>query len=147
MTITGLIKAVLAGLLSGLVLGLFLKLIQSITNLNVYTLLLNVDYVPFLKDMTLPEIVEFSLHIIISVMLAFGVNFYITRKGLKEETIHRFVISVSIVVGLLLFPTTVLSERTPSITNTYAFLFWMVGHWIYGLVLGRVLSKKEGKRV
>jgi hypothetical protein len=111
----------------------------------VYTLLLNVDYVPFLNHLTLPEIVEFGLHMIISVMLAFGLNFYIRRKGFQEETIHRFVISVSLVVGFLLFPTTVLSERTPSITNTYAYLFWMVGHWIYGLVLGRVLSKKEGE--
>lgn len=111
-----------------------------------YTLLLNVDYVPILKNIELTEIVEFGLHMVISIVLAYVINFYIIRKELGKESIYHFVIRYSLIVGLLLFPTTVLSERTPSITNTYAFLFWMVGHWIYGLVLGRVLSKKEGER-
>ncbi|WP_215029782.1 hypothetical protein [Bacillus sp. ISL-37] len=94
--------------------------------------------------MKLPEIVEFGLHMMISIVLAIGINFYITKKDLHKETIQSFVIRVSLVVGVLLFPTTLLSERTPSITNIYAFIFWMVGHWFYGLVLGRVLSNKEG---
>ena len=132
------------GLLSGVVLGLFLKIIQSITKLKVYTLLLNVDYVPILKDIKLSEIAEFGLHMVISIALAFGVNFYIMRKDLSRRSINRFVIRVSLIVGLLLYPTTLLSERTPSITNFSAFLVWMVGHWIYGLVLGRILSKKNG---
>lgn len=126
---------------------MFLKLVQSITSLKVYTLLLNVDYVPILKNIDLNETVEFGLHMVISIMLAFGVNFYITRKDFQKETIHRFVIRVSLIVGLLLFPTTLLSERTPPITSAYAFLFWMAGHWIYGFVLARVLSYKEGERV
>lgn len=134
------------GLISGIVLGLFLKLTQSLTNLKVYTLLLNVDYVPILKNMNLPEIIEFGFHMVISVVLAIGINFYITKKELHKETILSFVIKVSLVVGLLLFPTTLLSERTPSITNIYAFIFWMVGHWFYGFVLGRVLSNKEGAK-
>jgi hypothetical protein len=123
---------------------LFLKLTQSLTNLKVYTLLLNVDYVPILKNVKLPEIVEFGLHMMISIVLAIGINFYITKKDLHKETIQSFVIRVSLVVGVLLFPTTLLSERTPSLTNIYAFIFWMVGHLFYGLVLGRVLSNKEG---
>lgn len=132
--------------MSGVVLGLFLKLIQSITKLKVYTLLLNVDYIPTLKNLILPEIVEFGLHLMISVVLAFGVNFYITRREFKKGTIISFVVKVSLLIGLLLFPTTILSERTPSITNAYAFLVWMVGHWIYGFVLVRILSIKTGGR-
>lgn len=108
-----------------------------------YTLLLNVDYVPILKNMNLHEIVEFGLHLVISIVLAVGVNFYITRKEFEKETIHRFLTKVSLIFGLLLYPTTLFSERTPSITSASAFLIWMVGHWIYGLVLGRVLSKKR----
>lgn len=126
---------------------MFLKLIQSITSLKVYTLLLNVDYIPILKDIKLPEVVEFGLHMVISIGLALLMNFYIFKKKLGQEAIHRFVIRVSLIVGLLLFPTTLLSERTPPITSTNAFLFWMAGHWIYGWVLGRVLSIKEGDSV
>lgn len=126
---------------------MFLKIIQSITSLKVYTLLLNIDYIPILKDIKLSEVVEFGLHMVISIGLAFVINLYLSRTELGKEAIHRFVISVSLIVGLLLFPTTLLSERTPPITSTFAFLFWMAGHWIYGLVLGRVLSIKEGDRV
>ncbi len=124
-----------------------MKFIQSITSLKVYTLLLNVDYIPFLKELKLSEVVEFGLHMVISIMLAFVMNFYISRKEFGKEAIHRFVIRVSLIVGLLLYPTTLLSDRTPSITNAYAFAVWMAGHWIYGLVLGRVLTIKEGDRV
>ncbi|MBT2641584.1 hypothetical protein J7I80_05055 [Bacillus sp. ISL-41] len=141
------IKPLAGGLTSGIVLGLFLKITQSITSLKVYTLLLNVDYIPFLKDIKLSEVVEFGLHMVISIMLAFVMNFYISRKELGKETIHRLVIRVSLIVGLLLFPTTLLSDRTPTITNAYAFAVWMAGHWIYGLVLGLFLSSKEGDRV
>ncbi|WP_251027603.1 hypothetical protein [Bacillus sp. ISL-41] len=109
--------------------------------------MLNVDYIPFLKDIKLSEVVEFGLHMVISIMLAFVMNFYISRKELGKETIHRLVIRVSLIVGLLLFPTTLLSDRTPTITNAYAFAVWMAGHWIYGLVLGLFLSSKEGDRV
>ncbi|WP_233434991.1 hypothetical protein [Mesobacillus jeotgali] len=126
---------------------MFLKLVQSITSIKVYTLLLNVDYIPLLKNLKLSEAVEFGLHMVISIGLGIVMNFYIIKKGLGKEAIHRFVIRVSLIVGLLLFPTTLLSERTPPITSAYAFLIWMAGHWIYGLVLGRVLSFKEGERV
>jgi hypothetical protein len=134
-------------LVSGIALGLFLKWIQFHTNLKVYTLLLNVDYVPILKNIQLPEIIEFGLHLVISIMLALILNVYINRKSLKKEVIYRFVLSVSLIVGLLLYPTTLLSERTPSITDAYAFLVWMAGHWIYGMILGRILSYREGERV
>jgi hypothetical protein len=106
----------------------------------VYTLLLNVDYVPILQDIKLSEIVEFGLHMVISILLAIGLNFYITRKDFGKDTIQHFVIKVSLTIGLVLYPTTLLSERTPSLTSTNAFLFWMIGHWIYGLVLGSVVS-------
>jgi hypothetical protein len=133
------LKPLAGGLLSGIVLGLFLKIIQSITNLKVYTLLLNVDYVPFLKSIHLPEIVEFILHLMISIILAFGVNLYITKKDLTKERIIGFVMKVGLIVGLLLYPTTYFSERTPEITSIYSFLFWMAGHGLYGAVLGKLL--------
>lgn len=109
--------------------------------------MLNVDYIPLIKQIELPEIVEFGLHMVISIILAVVLNIYINRKDFQKEAIHRFALTVSLIVGLLLYPTTLLSERTPSITNTYAFLVWMAGHWIYGWVLGRILSIKEKVRV
>ncbi|CAM3801061.1 hypothetical protein [Mesobacillus thioparans] len=140
-------KSLVGGLVSGIALGLFLKWIQDFTNLKVYTLLLNVDYVPIIKNIQLPEIIEFGLHLVISIMLALILNVYINRKSLKKAAIYRLVLRVSLIVGLLLYPSTLLSERTPSITDAYAFLVWMAGHWIYGIILGRILSHKGGERV
>lgn len=140
-------KSLAGGLVSGIVLGFFLKLIQFYTNLKVYTLLLNVDYVPILKNIQLTEMFEFGLHLIISIMLAFILNVYINRKGLKTTAIYRFVLKVSLIVGVLLYPTTMLSDRTPSIMDAYAFLLWMAGHGIYGVVLGGTLSYRKGERV
>lgn len=145
--IKAIVKSLVGGLVSGIALGLFLKWIQFHTNLKVYTLLLNVDYVPILKNIQFPEIIEFGLHLVISIMLALIFNVYINRRSLKKEVIHRLVLRVSLIVGLLLYPTTLLSERTPSITDAYAFLVWMAGHWIYGIILGKILSYKEGARV
>ncbi|WP_257391830.1 hypothetical protein [Mesobacillus jeotgali] len=101
--------------------------------------MLNVDYVPILKDMHLPEIVEFGLHLVISVILAFGVNLYIFKEELQKEKIPGFVIKIGLVVGLLLYPTTLLSDKTPEITSSFSLLFWMAGHGLYGAVLGKLL--------
>ncbi|MFP3786948.1 hypothetical protein, partial [Burkholderia sp. SIMBA_024] len=52
------ISGILTGILSGVVLGFFLKTIQFYTGEKVYTLLLNIDFVPGLPP-TLPEFIEF----------------------------------------------------------------------------------------
>ncbi|PWW29578.1 hypothetical protein DFO73_104218 [Cytobacillus oceanisediminis] len=63
-------KGILSGFVSGIFLGLFLKVIEVMSGVKVYTLLLNVDYIPILKNYSFPEFVEFLLHLIISVIVA-----------------------------------------------------------------------------
>lgn len=139
-------KAWLAGLLSGMALGLFLGVIEYVFNIKVYTLLVNVDYVPVLKEFALPGIVEFGLHLIISVALAAGVEFYATKREIELESKFRLIFMISLIIGLALYPTTVLSNRTPPISSLYSFVFWMLGHGLYGLILGLLLTpaKKRG---
>lgn len=136
------IIVIVAGIASGLFLGLFLKVVEHITTLKVYTLLLNIDYIPVLKDMDFTEAGEFGLHLIISIVLSIIIQFYLMRKDWSSAGKVKFVLGVSLVVGLLLYPTTLLSDRTPSITSASSFLFWMLAHGLYGVVLGIMLTLK-----
>ena len=51
-----LLKGLWIGFWSGLILGLLLKWIQSVTGEQVYTLLLNVDFIPLIGDVQWSEI-------------------------------------------------------------------------------------------
>lgn len=133
-------KGSFAGLLAGILLGLFLKFVESATGLKVYTLLLNVDYIPILKDIKVSEIIEFLLHLIVSVVLGVLLHINLIKKDFPIKQKVRFVVKVSLLIGLFLYPTTMLSDRTPEITSAYSFFFWMVGHGLYGIVLGKLIS-------
>ena len=73
------VRGSFAGLISGLFLGLFLKVIQHQFGIGVYTLLLNVDYIPVLKEIKFPEIIEFSFHLLISIVLG-PILLYVVKK-------------------------------------------------------------------
>lgn len=129
-----------AGIAAGILLGLFLKIIEHITTLKVYTLLLNVDYVPVLKELKLPELIEFALHLVISVLLSILLAIFLKSKNWPRGRSLSWVSLVCLTVGLLLYPTTVLSNRTPELIDLAALLFWLVGHLLYGIALGWLLT-------
>ena len=132
-----------AGLIAGIWLGLFFKAMEVIFGIKVYTLLLNIDYIPILKELTFPEIVEFSLHLVISIALAIVLLYVIARyKWGKRQIIFRTIV-ICLVIGAFLYPTTALSERTPPITSISAILFWLLGHILYALVLGVFYCKHK----
>jgi hypothetical protein len=134
-------KAVLAGLISGVFLGLFLKVVETTTSLKVYTLLLNVDYVPIIQRFELSEIIEFSIHLFISVVLGVCLLFLLNKKYIPTNKRILFITIFCLVVGIFLYPTTLLSDRTPSISNLPALSFWLLGHSLYGGMLGFLLKK------
>lgn len=51
------------GLISGILLGLFLKLVENITGILVYTLLLNIDFIPGVGAIKWTEPIEFIFHL------------------------------------------------------------------------------------
>lgn len=139
------VKGFLNGIISGVALGVFLKIIENVTGIKVYTLLLNVDYVPVLNKVELTEWAEFTLHLIISIMLSITMQYYLQQKKWAKKEKVKLVMVVSLVIGLLLYPTTILSERTPELTDLNAFLIWMTGHGLYGVILGFLISGDEGR--
>jgi hypothetical protein len=139
--------SIIAGIVSGVFLGLVLKWLQILTDKAVYTLLLNVDYIPIIKEWKLSELMEFNLHLIISILVALVFFYLILHFRLFKKHIVLAVTLASILIGLLLFPSTALSTRTPEITDFMALFYWQIGHALYGLMLGIFLYFLSGRSI
>lgn len=122
------------GLWTGIALGLFFKLVQASTGSLVYTLLLNVDFIPFarlLRLERLPEWLEFALHLTVS--LALGIAFVLLiRRGWRPV---RTGLLLGLLPAPLFVPLTLLSERTPRLDDPVALAWWLAGHLLYGGLL------------
>ena len=133
------------GLISGIFLGLTLKLIQTLSGHRVYRLLLNADYVPVLKEFSLSEGMEFGIHLVISVVLCvvlgIGWQYRFRRYSYSLQRIVGVTAGVGLGIGLLLYPTTLLSSGgTPPITSFPAWSWWLLIHAAYGAVSGLLLG-------
>ena len=122
------------GIISGLILGGVLGIVQQFTNKKVYLLLMNVDYIPIVKGWNVGPVLGFIFHLIVSVALVF-VLYYVLKKLKLHQKIAIYILANTF-GGALLFSLTALSERTPAITDATAFIFWVIGHAIYGASVG-----------
>lgn len=139
-----LIKLIIAGVLSALALGVFLKIVEQVTGKAVYMLLLNVDYLPIVQDWKIGEMQEFMLHVFVSVILVIALYFGFGRLGIYRK-VYPYILA-SLTIGGGLFLTTAFSERTPDVTDVAAFIYWMVGHLIYGALVGCILFYLHDKK-
>ncbi|ARJ39255.1 hypothetical protein SporoP8_10460 [Sporosarcina ureae] len=138
------VQGIWIGLLTGVFLAMFLKFMQSITGHKVYTLLLNVDYIPIVKEYAFPEVIEVFFHLIVSIVLCIIlVILYDKSSGFIRNHAILFPFLVNLAIGLLLYPTTSFSDRTPPVTNMVSLFWWMVGHAVYGFFVGVLISKKS----
>ena len=133
-------KPILSGLISGLVLAVLFKLTEALTHLKVYTLLLNVDYIPYINTFAFPELIEVGFHLVVSIALAICLYLlFIQIKVTSRKQIIVICTTVCFIIGVVLFPTTTLSDRTPDLTSIPSFSYWIAGHIIFGFVLGYLL--------
>ncbi|PIC96268.1 hypothetical protein CSV69_07245 [Sporosarcina sp. P26b] len=131
------------GIVTGILLAIVLKMVQAITGDKVYTLLLNVDYIPIVKEYQFPEVIEVFFHLIVSVVLCIIlVILYDKSRGFIHNHAILFPLLVNVAIGLLLYPTTSFSDRTPSVTNIISLLWWVAGHALYGFVVGVLINRK-----
>lgn len=139
------ISLIMAGVTAAFALGGFLKIVELITDEKVYTLLLNVDYFPVIQDWQMGEGTEFSLHIFVSIVLVIGL-YWVSKQLRLYWKIYPYII-VNIILGGLLYLTTAFSERTPYILDVTAFIYWEVGHLIYGAIVGCFILFIKTKKV
>ncbi|WP_246943911.1 hypothetical protein [Bacillus pinisoli] len=138
-----LIKSTLIGIVSGVLLGFFFKGIEISLGIKVYTLLLNIDYIPYLKELSLPEWGEFLLHLIVSILLCIILYSLIRRSTWTNKQMMVRIVLINTIIGFLLYPTTALSTRTPALTSLEALSFWIIGHIVYGVILALLFRKRE----
>lgn len=137
-----LLSGIITGMVTGVFLGFFLKSVQALSGEKVYTLLLNIDFVPGLPA-HLPEWFEFSLHLAVSIVIGI---FYIWWIKCSGRPIIRGII-LGAISSLLYIPLAPLSPRVPDLNDTGAILYWVAGHLLFGTLLGicgkYVLAKKR----
>ncbi|MGM8211502.1 hypothetical protein ACLIBH_01785 [Virgibacillus sp. W0430] len=138
-------KLMLIGIGTGFLLGAILKGVQFITGKYVYTLLLNVDYIPIIRAWEMSEAAEFSLHLIVSIVLV-NVLYFLFRKLNRHAHVSDYVVTNGL-IGLLLYFTTALSDRTPHVLDGVSILYWVIAHIVYGAAVGvsiRYLVREKG---
>lgn len=127
-------KLIGIGLIIGTIFGLLLKIIEQVTTKRVYTLLLNVDYFPLLKNWEFPETIEFSFHLIVSIGLV--VILYEVLKRFNQQANIQLYIFINTMIGVCLYPLTLFSTRTPAFNDITAFFYWVIAHLIFGALVG-----------
>ena len=132
-----LLKGVWIGFWSGLILGLLLKWIQSVTGENVYTLLLNIDFIPIIGNVQWSEVTEFIFHMIVSLVI--GIVFVFLAKRRKytfgQLVILSLLISIPLPFLFFILSSLAVTADVPAVNDWTAFLYWVFGHLTYSLLL------------
>jgi uncharacterized membrane protein YagU involved in acid resistance len=134
-------------MLSGIILGLCLKWIEWLTGKQVYTLLLNVDFIPIIGPIQWPEWVEFVFHLFIAVVI--GIVFVYIVDKLNNMSIRKIVLC-SFLLTLptipLYFPLTLLALKPkPAVDDALAIFYWTAGYLIFAaaLPIGYIILKRR----
>lgn len=131
------LKGIWIGFWSGLLLGLLLKWIQRVTGEQVYTLLLNVDFIPFVGKINWSEPVEFAFHLAISLLISIAYVYLAKRRNYSFGQLTLLSLVLCIPTFILFFPLSSLAIRTdvPALTDVGAYLYWILAHLTYALTL------------
>lgn len=132
----------ISGAVSGLALGFFLKAVEYSFGDLVYTLLLNVDFIPVINQVIWPEWMEFLFHLIVSFFIAAG--YFLLLKRWDRPVLLAFLVTIPAV--FLYFPLSVLARKTvPAVDDISAIAWWTAGHLLYAVLLGLFGKKMKRK--
>lgn len=122
------------GMISGVVLALFLKIVEITTGNIVYYLLFDVSYVPLLNQWKPVWLIELLFHFgtcIISIALLYKLLTFIQME--RDLRVYTLVIGAG---SAALYFLTYFSDKTPAVTDYYAWFYWIVGHVLFSLTAG-----------
>lgn len=140
------VNSLYIGIFSGILLGLLMKFIQSVTNINVYTLLLNVDFIPFIGEVHLPETIEFLFHVLISIVIAFVFVGLADRLYVKDSLPKLWLLSFFLCLptfGLYFLLSELAIKDVPEWDDWHAFAYWTLAHLFYVWILPMLYKKKR----
>jgi hypothetical protein len=133
-------------MLSGIFLGLLLKLIESISQIRVYTLLLNVDFIPIINQIKWSEPIEFLFHIVISIFISFVFILLADLLNLQKSLDKLWLLSLILCLptfGLYFVLSLLAIQEVPAWNYLPAFTYWTIAHLIYAWVLPLLYLKTQ----
>ena len=133
------IKLTAIGVAAGVVLMAFLKIIQIISGNEAYILLFNFDYVPVIQNLRPVWLFGYLFHFVTCIVSVI-VLFYILKKVGWQKRIIPYVLVYTIGGGGLFF-LTALSEQPPAANDGIAWIYWTLGHAVFGYVVGAMIKK------
>ncbi|MFP7479666.1 hypothetical protein [Terribacillus saccharophilus] len=128
-----LLRVLWIGSLTGVVLSVWMYFWQQITTVKVYTLLLNVDFIPLIRQVDWNGFMLNLFHIIIS--WAIVLVYFWLRKRCR---IGRWMIGIglSICAAFVYFPLSLVAKQpVPGVNDWSAIIIWFGGHLLYGLLV------------
>lgn len=142
-----LLKGIWIGFWSGLLLGILLKWIQAVTGEQVYTLLLNVDFIPLIGRVDWSEPVAFAFHLVLSLLISIVYVYLAKRNSYTFGQLVLLSLGMCIPFFLLYFPLSALAVRedVPTLTDAGAIIYWMFAHLTYALALPILYKTFERK--
>ena len=142
-----LLKGVWIGFWSGLILGLLLKWIQSVTGERVYTLLLNVDFIPVIGAVQWSEVTEFVFHLIIALIIGIVYVYLAKRRNYPFSQLMIISMLLSVPLPFLFFILSWLAvdADVPAPNDWEAFLYWIFAHLTFALLLPILYKTFERK--
>ncbi|MGE6368518.1 hypothetical protein ACQKDD_06200 [Planococcus kocurii] len=142
-----LLKGLWIGFWSGLILGLLMKWIQSVTGVQIYTLLLNVDFVPVIGTIQWSEVTEFIFHMTISLIIGVVFVYLAKRRNYSFGQLVLISLLMSVPFPFLYFLLSyfAIEANVPAVTDWGAFLYWVFSHLTYSLLLPILYKTFERK--
>lgn len=123
--------------IAGIILLLFLKMIMLTTGNPAYVLLVNFDYVPVIQDLKPVWLMGYIFHFITCIVSVI-VLYYVLKFYKKENNLWIYVVCYTLGGGALFFLTS-LSPQPPAADDFFAWFFWTLAHFIFGLVVGALI--------
>ncbi|MCA1022524.1 hypothetical protein [Halobacillus litoralis] len=131
------------GTTSGIVLGLYMWFIEKITGDKVYTLLMNVDFIPWFGSIDWPVLMEWFFHMIISWIIGL-VYAWLFMYRLKPTPRNQWMTAALLTApaAFTYVPLTLLAlKETPAVTDGSAIIFWLIGHVLYAVTLKKSFDR------
>ncbi len=131
-------KLLITSIVSGTVLAGFLKVVQVTLNNDAYILLFNMDYIPLLKNVEKINGSGYVFHFVFCFVSVVSL-FHLAKIVQLEKHIAVYVIVFTAGSGMLYF-LTALTNQPPSATSVISWLYWVVAHAVFGIVVGVMIK-------
>ncbi|MFE7064421.1 hypothetical protein ACFVAD_20010 [Sutcliffiella sp. NPDC057660] len=130
------LRGALTGFISGSIMGLAMKGLEAVFSKKIYILLLNVDFIPFIGNRNLPELVEFLFHVLIAVFIGIIFAWLMEKKANSKTSPYICSLLLTLPTVFLYFPLTIVAIKdTPPVDDPISFSLWTVSHILFAILV------------